>query len=62
MNKRIKIWIRFKRSLYLAEKIEKIKKVIANTGDTPSTSAIKERLDENFSYGEIRMVMAQMKK
>ncbi|MBX2925652.1 MAG: helix-turn-helix domain-containing protein [Chitinophagaceae bacterium] len=43
------------------EKIDTIRKVIEETGETTS-SALKEKLGEQYSYGEIRMVLADKKK
>lgn len=44
------------------EKIEKIKQAIAEAGESSSTSVIKEKLGEEFSYGEIRMVWAELRR
>jgi uncharacterized protein YpbB len=43
------------------DKIELIKKELADTDETLGLSLVKEKLGESISYGEIKMVKASIK-
>ncbi|MGN6493346.1 MAG: helix-turn-helix domain-containing protein [Agriterribacter sp.] len=43
------------------EKIQKIKQAIEEAGETSSSTIIKEKLGDDYSYGEIRMVLADLR-